>query len=89
MAERPIPLVMCTGLPQENSALLMQALESAAADVIRKPPVDVRRFLQENLALGSATRSRPPQGPASAAPPPERRAARSSTSRRKRSSPPM
>ena len=50
MAERPIPLVMCTGLPQEDSALLMQALESAAADVIRKPPVDVRRFLQESGA---------------------------------------
>jgi two-component system, chemotaxis family, protein-glutamate methylesterase/glutaminase len=47
MTERPIPVVMCTALSQEDCVLLLQALSPMTIDIIHKPPTNVRRSLQE------------------------------------------
>jgi two-component system chemotaxis response regulator CheB len=48
MAQRPIPVVMCSSLTEEGSQTLMQALEAGAVDVILKPKVDTRQHLMES-----------------------------------------
>jgi two-component system chemotaxis response regulator CheB len=48
MAQRPIPVVMCSTLTEQGTATLMQALEAGAVDVILKPRVDTKQFLQES-----------------------------------------
>jgi two-component system chemotaxis response regulator CheB len=48
MAQRPIPVVMCSSLTEEGSETLMQALEAGAVDVILKPRVDAAQFLMES-----------------------------------------
>jgi len=48
MAQRPIPVVMCSSLTEEGSTTLIQALEAGAVDVILKPRLDVPQFLQDS-----------------------------------------
>ena len=47
MAQRPIPVVMCSSLTDEGSQALVEAMEAGAVDVIAKPRVDTRQFLLE------------------------------------------
>ncbi|MFN3512337.1 MAG: chemotaxis response regulator protein-glutamate methylesterase [Phenylobacterium sp.] len=47
MAQRPIPVVICSSLTEEGSEALMKALESGAVDVVTKPKIGTARFLQE------------------------------------------
>jgi two-component system chemotaxis response regulator CheB len=47
MAQRPLPVVMCSSLTEEGSATLIQALEAGAVDVILKPRLDVPQFLHD------------------------------------------
>ena len=48
MAQRPMPVVMCSSLTEDGSETLMQALEAGAVDVILKPRVDTAQFLRES-----------------------------------------
>ncbi len=48
MAQRPIPVVMCSSLTEAGSVTLMQALEAGAVDVIVKPRLDTRQFLMDS-----------------------------------------
>ncbi|WP_297108454.1 chemotaxis response regulator protein-glutamate methylesterase [uncultured Devosia sp.] len=48
MAQRPIPVVICSSLAQDGSDAFMQALEAGAVDVVAKPRVDTAQFLQES-----------------------------------------
>ena len=48
MAQRPIPVVMCSSLTEEGSATLIQALEAGALDIILKPRVGTREFLLDS-----------------------------------------
>jgi two-component system chemotaxis response regulator CheB len=48
MAQRPVPVVMCSSLTEAGSETLMQALEAGAVDIILKPRVDTAQFLQES-----------------------------------------
>lgn len=48
MAQRPIPVVICSSLAQDGSDTFMQALEAGAVDVVAKPRVDTAQFLQES-----------------------------------------
>jgi two-component system, chemotaxis family, protein-glutamate methylesterase/glutaminase len=48
MAQRPIPVVMCSSLTEQGSETLMQALEAGAVDAILKPRVGAAEFLQES-----------------------------------------
>jgi two-component system, chemotaxis family, protein-glutamate methylesterase/glutaminase len=50
MAQRPIPVVMCSSLTEQGSETLMQALEAGAVDVICKPRMGAARFLEESKA---------------------------------------
>jgi two-component system chemotaxis response regulator CheB len=64
MAQRPIPVVMCSSLTEEGSETLLQALEAGAVDVILKPRVDTAEFLAESRvricdAVKAAARARP------------------------------
>ena len=48
MAQRPIPVVMCSSLTEDGSETLMQALEAGAVDIILKPRVDTAQFLMDS-----------------------------------------
>lgn len=48
MAQRPIPVVMCSSLTEQGSQTLIEALEAGAVDVILKPRVDTKQFLLES-----------------------------------------
>jgi two-component system chemotaxis response regulator CheB len=60
MAQRPIPVVICSTLTEQGSATMIEALEAGAVDVVNKPRMDTVHFLQE---------SRMPAGPRQSAPP--------------------
>jgi two-component system chemotaxis response regulator CheB len=47
MAQRPIPVVMCSSLVEDGSETLLQALEAGAVDVILKPRVGVVEHLSD------------------------------------------
>jgi two-component system chemotaxis response regulator CheB len=47
MAQRPIPVVICSAHTHEGSQALMAALEAGALDVVTKPRVDTAQALQE------------------------------------------
>ncbi|WP_343525745.1 chemotaxis response regulator protein-glutamate methylesterase [Sphingomonas sp.] len=51
MAQRPVPVVMCSSLVEEGSETLLQALEAGAVDVILKPRVGVADHLAEAHAM--------------------------------------
>jgi two-component system chemotaxis response regulator CheB len=50
MAQKPIPVVMCSSLTEAGSETLMQALEAGAVDVILKPQMGVAEHLIEAKA---------------------------------------
>ncbi len=47
MAQKPVPVVMCSSLTEAGSETLMQALEAGAVDVILKPRIGITESLQE------------------------------------------
>ena len=65
MAQKPIPVVMCSSLVSDQSETLMQALEAGAVDVVCKPELGVREFFEESCdrirsAVKAAAQARPP-----------------------------
>lgn len=48
MAQRPIPVVMCSSLTESGSQTLLQALEAGAVDVILKPKIGAADHLAES-----------------------------------------
>lgn len=48
MAQRPVPVVICSTLVGDNSATHLAALEAGAVEIIQKPNLSTRRFLQES-----------------------------------------
>ena len=51
MAESPLPVVICSGLTGPNTESAICALESGAVDIITKPKIGVRGFLEESAVL--------------------------------------
>ncbi len=49
MAEDPVPVVVCSAFAPHNGRVAIDALEAGAVDVITKPSLDVRGFLEEQL----------------------------------------
>ncbi|ALK08306.1 protein-glutamate methylesterase/protein-glutamine glutaminase [Blastochloris viridis] len=47
MAQRPIPVVMCSSLTEAGSATLVEAMEAGAVDVVLKPRLDTKQGLLE------------------------------------------
>lgn len=48
MAQRPIPVIICSSLTEEGSQSLLDALEAGAFDVMPKPRIDTRQFLRKS-----------------------------------------
>ena len=69
MAQRPIPVVICSTLTESGSAAFLEALEAGAVDVITKPRVNTAQALAEarvqicdvaRAAAGARLGRRPP-----------------------------
>src|SRR5664279_4671166 len=63
MAQRPIPVIICSTLTEEGSDLMFEAFEAGAVDILPKPRVDTRQMLQESSsrlrdAVKTAARAR-------------------------------
>lgn len=48
MAQRPIPVVICSSLTEASSDVTIKALEAGAVDVVSKPRVNTAEFFQES-----------------------------------------
>lgn len=51
MSSTPVPVVICSSLAADGSDIAVRALEEGAVDILAKPALGVRRFLQENAVL--------------------------------------
>ncbi len=47
MSQHPIPVVMCSSLVETGSETLMKALEYGAIEIIQKPTLGTRKFIEE------------------------------------------
>jgi len=50
MSESPIPVVICSGIADRESELGIRALEEGAVDIVTKPKMGVKDFLEESAA---------------------------------------
>ncbi|MEW5755489.1 MAG: chemotaxis response regulator protein-glutamate methylesterase [Pseudomonadota bacterium] len=48
MAERPTPVVICSTLTERGAETTMQALAAGAVDIVTKPKIGLKNFLQES-----------------------------------------
>lgn len=51
MSQKPIPVVMCSSLTEKNSETAMKALEYGAVDIIEKPRMGIKQFLEESKVI--------------------------------------
>jgi len=63
MAQRPIPVIICSSLTAEGSNVMFEAFEAGAVDIVPKPKIDTRQALLEcstrlREAVKSAARAR-------------------------------
>jgi two-component system chemotaxis response regulator CheB len=64
MNDRPTPVVICSTLTERGEDVTMQAMSAGAVDIITKPKLNLRNFLQESKAniidiIKAAAQSRP------------------------------
>ncbi len=64
MSEHPTPVIICSTLTERGAEVTMQAMSAGAVDIITKPKVNLRNFLQESKAsiidvIKAAAQSRP------------------------------
>ncbi len=50
MAEHPTPVVICSTLTESGASVTMEAMASGAVDIITKPKVGLKTFLEESQA---------------------------------------
>ena len=73
MAQRPIPVVMCSSLVEGGSDTLLEAFEAGAMDAILKPKLDVKSALEEaRVTICDTVRAAAMAGPAHSRPQPRR-----------------
>jgi two-component system chemotaxis response regulator CheB len=48
MSQHPIPVVICSSLTQQNSETTFKAMEYGAVDIIAKPKIGTKQFLEES-----------------------------------------
>ena len=48
MAQHPIPVVICSSLAEEGAQTALDAIESGAVEIVTKPKLGVRQFLEES-----------------------------------------
>lgn len=64
MTQHPIPVVICSSLAEERSETVMKALEYGAIEIIQKPKIGTKQFLEESKificdAVKAAASARP------------------------------
>jgi two-component system chemotaxis response regulator CheB len=64
MRQHPIPVVICSSLVGDGTQTLLNALEAGAVEIIQKPAIGTRRFLEDSRilitdAVKAAAQSRP------------------------------
>jgi two-component system chemotaxis response regulator CheB len=64
MAQRPIPVVICSSFAEEGSETALKALEYGAVEIITKPRMGTKRYLEESKiricdAVKAAAMARP------------------------------
>ncbi|MEW6116561.1 MAG: chemotaxis response regulator protein-glutamate methylesterase [Nitrospirota bacterium] len=48
MSQHPIPVVMCSSLTEQGTETMLKALEYGAVDIIQKPRLGTKQFLEES-----------------------------------------
>jgi two-component system chemotaxis response regulator CheB len=48
MSQHPIPVVMCSSLTEEGAETTLRALELGAVDIITKPKIGIKSFIEES-----------------------------------------
>ncbi len=48
MSQHPVPVVICSSLAEERSETVLKALEYGAVDIIQKPAMGTKQFLEES-----------------------------------------
>lgn len=48
MTQHPIPVVICSALTEENAETTLRAMELGAVDIIQKPRLGAKRYLEES-----------------------------------------
>jgi len=51
MKTDPLPIVVCSGVAERGSARALEAIEEGAVDVLSKPRIGVREFIEEQAVL--------------------------------------
>ncbi|PLX70088.1 MAG: chemotaxis response regulator protein-glutamate methylesterase [Denitrovibrio sp.] len=51
MTQHPMPIVMCSTLTEKNSDTALRALEFGAVDIIQKPKMGTKAFIEESSVL--------------------------------------
>ncbi|RLB61564.1 MAG: chemotaxis response regulator protein-glutamate methylesterase [Deltaproteobacteria bacterium] len=51
MAQDPIPVVMCSSLTEKGAEVTMKALQYGAVEIINKPKMGAKKFLEESQVL--------------------------------------
>jgi two-component system chemotaxis response regulator CheB len=51
MSQHPIPVVICSSLAEEGALSTLKALEYGAVDIITKPKLGTRQFLEESRVV--------------------------------------
>lgn len=51
MSQHPIPVVICSSMAEKGSANALKALEYGAVEIVEKPKIGTRQFLQEARVL--------------------------------------
>lgn len=51
MSQHPIPVVMCSSLTETNSETALKAMEYGAVDIIQKPRMGTKQFLDESRVV--------------------------------------
>lgn len=51
MQENPIPVIICSTLAEKNSEIHFQALELGAVEIITKPKIGLKSFLEESVQV--------------------------------------
>ena len=58
MSTNPIPIIICSSQAEENSQNALNALENGAVDIIRKPKLGTKQFIEESkIIITDAVRS--------------------------------
>lgn len=59
MSQKPVPVVICSSLVGEGTQTLLAAMEAGAVDIVQKPVVGTKKFLEESTIIRTRSSGRP------------------------------